>query len=76
MINYQHNGSARVLYETSEHVTSAKLTTAIGSPGFMKWSDIRDTTLGARFKAALERLERMCYAIYGSRPASFSPFRD
>jgi len=75
--------TARWAYETDSHLTGARITRGSGewtepeAPGRMIWAEIHDTTLPARFKTALEQLERLCYAVFGSRPQQYTPtFKD
>ncbi len=73
-----YEGGASLVYETGNHVTPAKHGAATDVPSEMRWRDfhVLDPTLGSRFKSAMEKLERLCYAVWGSRPIYLPSFKQ
>jgi len=61
---------SRLGYSTLSHYECAKHTD--GEPGKPTWGDF-PADLATRFRDAMEKLERLCYAIYGSVPARWEP---
>lgn len=73
MANTSKSINTAINYDTSCHRVCAKPASGATKTGVFRWCDFQDATLGSRFKTALEKLERLCYSVYGSRPASFFP---
>jgi len=73
MFDHEVTMVGKLLYETASHKDGEK---HAPTPSKMTWADIRSTTLGERFKVALEKLERLCYVIYGARPLQYDPYID
>jgi len=72
--------SAKLVYETASHLDGAKHSAYPPSTG-TTWATFAAVgehghTLGDRFRFAMERLERLLYAVYGARPASYAPYQD
>lgn len=78
MAEVTHDGEASLVYETGNHVTPAKHGAADDVPSEMRWRDfhVLDPTIGSRFATAMEMLERLCYAVWGSRPIYLPSFKQ
>lgn len=72
----QTEEKADLVFETSNHVSSALMGPSTTIPSIIHWQDIHiiDPTLGEDFKLAAEKLEGLLYAIFGSRPKTYSPY--
>jgi len=75
MADHAVSVAAHAHWDTSSHVTAGKPLYAPTTPTKLRWSDVHPS-IGAAYKLAMERLERLCFVAWGSRPLSYSPFKD
>lgn len=71
MSDHEITVAANLVYETASAGDGSKHG---GVPKRMNWGQLKGQ--GPRFKVAMEKLERLCYALYGARPLDYSPFTD